>query len=91
MDAKDAVKAAKAYVSDLLQDEQIRDLGLEEIEFDGSAAAWSITLGFSRPWSSTNSVAALLRDAHARRDYKVVKVRDEDGTVVSLKQREFAQ
>ncbi len=36
MNIKEAVNVAKVYVSDLFTDEQIIDLGLEEVEFDDS-------------------------------------------------------
>lgn len=86
MDAKEAVKAAKRYVAYLFEDEEIKDVGLEEIEFDGDV--WNVTLGFSRPWSGS-LVGGLAAGANAR-DYRIVRVRASDGEVLSVKQRETA-
>ena len=51
MDAKQAIKAAKSYVSDILEDEGLMNLGLEEVKFKEFENCWEITLGFSRPWN----------------------------------------
>ena len=50
MHVKDAARMAKTYLTDLFADEQIMNVGLEEVEFDGMKSAWRITIGFSRPW-----------------------------------------
>ena len=50
MHVKDAARMAKTYLTDLFADEQIMNVGLEEIEFDGMTNVWRITIGFSRPW-----------------------------------------
>lgn len=90
MDVKEAVKSAKNYVSDLLVDEGLSNLGLEEIEYDDGDQAWNITLGFSRPWnSSRNALLTSTGDVAAKRTYRVVKVREQDGKVLSFKRREI--
>jgi hypothetical protein len=51
MDVKEAVALAKQSTRELFRDEQIVDLGLEEVEFDDSTGNWLITLGFPvRGW-----------------------------------------
>ena len=50
MDVKEAVRAAKEYVVDLFDGEEIDYVGLEEVEFDHESDQWKITIGFSRPW-----------------------------------------
>lgn len=50
MDVKEAARTAIRYVHDLLEDEEVTDLGLEEVEFDSAKAQRPITVGFSRPW-----------------------------------------
>lgn len=54
MEVREAVGIAKEYVRELFSDEQIRKLGLEEIDFvdDGPHSHWKITIGFVREWKS---------------------------------------
>ena len=82
MNVKEAVNVAKVYVSDLFTDEQIIDLGLEEVEFDDSHKIWNVTVGFSRPWSNKNVLSALTNGV--KRDYKVVKISDANAKVLSV-------
>jgi hypothetical protein len=52
MKVREAVAAAKAHIQELFSDEQIANLGLEEVEFDGAAKTWTVELGF--PGRGTN-------------------------------------
>ena len=80
MDVKEAVGTARAYVIDLFSDEQITDVGLEEVRLDHDADAWRITVGFSRPWDLENNPA----EKPKGRSYKVVAIDDKTGRVESL-------
>ena len=86
MEVKQAVEVAKNYVLELFQDEGITNLGLEEIEEKG--AFWHITIGFTRPWD--NTVGSVLSGAKSR-TYKVLLVRDEDGRIMSVKDRDISK
>jgi len=89
MDAKEAVRSAKKYVSDLLSEEGIVNLGLEEIERDDTEKTWNITLGFSRPWNAAKGpLSTLSGETPARRAYRVIRIRESDGEVLSMKRRE---
>ena len=83
--ASQAVEIAKNELLFLFRDEQVQNLGLEEIE-PTEAAGWNITLGFSRPWNNLNNpaIAAL---SNPRRTYKVVNV-SSGGEVLSIKNRD---
>ncbi|MBV8203134.1 MAG: hypothetical protein JOZ15_21170 [Acidobacteria bacterium] len=48
IDVKEAVRAAKTFVADILASEKVTNIGLEEVKLDD--AQWLVTLGFSRPW-----------------------------------------
>ena len=87
MDVKQAVDLAKTHVADLFAKEGLVNLGLEEVEYDDARDLWRITVGFSRSWDQTGSVASLL--APATRTYKVVTIGNE-GKVISVKNRETA-
>ncbi len=88
MDVKEAVKSAKSYVNDIFHEEGLLNLGLEEIEFDEHERAWNVTLGFSRRWNNPfNTIEQLTGTTNAPRTYRIVKVRDDDGRVLSVKLR----
>jgi hypothetical protein len=93
MDVKEAVKTAKTYVVELFGDEGVTNLGLEEVEFDDTAGVWRITVGFSRPWDRLALQSALAAmgqgSASTARSYKIVRIDDATGRVVSVKAREI--
>ena len=94
MDIKEAARHAKKYVEDLFTEEGIKDVGLEEIEFDGTSGAWRVTVGFSRPWdrakepllASVTEIAGVPRKRV--RDMKIVTLDDTEGRILSVKNRE---
>ena len=87
MDVKEAVRTAREYLEDLYDEENIKDIGLEEVVFNNESENWNITIGFSRPWDTRNTVVAAL---HLRRSYKVVKIDNSTGRVESLTDRVLA-
>lgn len=87
MDVKEAVREAKKYVFELFLDEEIMDLGLEEVKFDHCSNVWNVTVGFSRPWDRRFAPPANLREYVQRRSYKVLRINDENGRVESLEDR----
>jgi hypothetical protein len=88
MDVKTAVVNAKAWLTDVLQDEGIENVGLEEVEFDDRQGLWLITLGFSRPWNTTNNAyAAISGVPFGGRDYRVITVKEPTGEVLAMKRR----
>jgi len=90
MDVNSAVKRAKEYVNNLFEGESISDVGLEEVVFDEPSAAWEVTVGFARPWKRAQRSSFLPFDPPLlERDYKVVRVKDADGTIESVKIRQF--
>ena len=92
MDVKEAARTAKSYLNDLFSDEQVTNVGLEEVEFDELENVWKITVGFSRPWDRRVSIASTLSGEAPRagRSYKVVRIKDDDGTIESLRDRLLA-
>lgn len=92
MDVKEAVNLAKNYIVDIYADEQIRNVGLEEIDFDETKSMWFVTIGFSRPWDEPrNALAALAgQGTYAKRAFKTIRVSNKDGKVLSIKNREPA-
>ena len=87
MGVKEAAHAAKEYLVDLLSEEQITNVGIEEVEFENRAQDWKITIGFSRPWDQKNAVLNALGDRHPARSYKVIRISDNDGQVKSVTDR----
>lgn len=90
MDVKEAVRLAKHHVIELFKEEEITNLGLEEVEFDEATNAWSVTIGFSRPWDQPRSAIAALAGQmlYPRRSYKVILISNDNAEVISVKNRE---
>ena len=88
MDVKEAVRTAKVYIADLYTDEEIVNLGLEEVVFEEQPDTWKVTIGFSRPWDQKGPlVAALVDRSPTARSYKVLRIHDSSGQVKSLTDR----
>ena len=87
MDVKEAVRTAKEYVGELFDGEERDNVRLEEVVFDDESDQWLITIGFSRPWDRPKTQSAALREDPLKRSYKVVRIDDADGSVISLKDR----
>lgn len=81
MDVKQAVHLAKHYITDLYSDENLTNLGLEEVEFDDKADLWNVTIGFSRPGQTGYTLS------NDERSYKLVIVSDSDGMVKAVRNR----
>jgi uncharacterized protein YdeI (YjbR/CyaY-like superfamily) len=95
MDVKEAIAAAKNYVNEVYADEQVTNLGLEEVEHIPGAGTWAITLSFSRPWNIPRTRAQEILEnlggvSSLKRSYKVITVSD-DGAVLSMKNRSRAE
>ena len=95
MDVKDAIDAAKSYVRHVYSDsdEPISHLGLEETVFDDDKGVWMITVAFSRPWNTPRSrsqemMATIGSAPSLKRSFKVVTLRNDDGKVLAMKNRE---
>ncbi|MBX9830270.1 MAG: hypothetical protein K2Y27_35395 [Xanthobacteraceae bacterium] len=86
MEVKEAVSKAKKWLAETLNDEDISNLGLEEVEFHDGENAWKVTLGFSRPWNSArNALSAVTGEKIPRRAYRVLTVDDRTGKVISMR------
>jgi hypothetical protein len=89
MNVKEAVARAKEHVRLIYEDEQIDHLGLEEIAFDDALQVWDITLGFSRPWDQGLLNRLIVQQNNMLgRSFKIVRVKDIDGSVVSIRNRD---
>ena len=90
MDVKEAVTRAKTYLAELYSDERISNVGLEEVEMDDKENIWTITIGFSRPWDEPrNPFAAITNQPTVlKRSYKIVRVNNLNGAILSVKNRD---
>ena len=87
MNVKSAVNMAKEHVADIFYDENISNLGLEEVEFNDLQGRWIVTIGFSRPWDKNNTLNVALGERLPSRSFKVLQIDDADRRVVSIKDR----
>jgi hypothetical protein len=91
MDVKMAIAEAKKYLHEVYADEQVTNLGLEEVEHDPASGTWAITLSFSRPWNTPRTLAQEVLEnlgavSSLKRSCKVVTLAD-DGAILSMKSR----
>lgn len=75
------VALAKQHIRDLFAGEGIRDLGLEEVEYDNDERMWRVTIVFSRPWDEPKGPLGQFAGVKKAREYKDVRIADlTDGT-----------
>ena len=85
MSVKDVVRIAKDYVTDLLSEEEIRDVATEEVKFQHGAKTWLVTIGFCQPWQQGGTVQYPFdQDKNLVRSYKAVRVNDRNGGVKEI-------
>ena len=90
MDVKDAVRTAKDYITAIYKDERVTGVGLEEVRFEaGLPDTWDVTIGFFRSFAGEplTQLAAALESDPGRRVYKIVRIDDRDGKVMSVTHR----
>ena len=87
MNVKQAVAYAKAHILELFADENLTNVGLEEVQYEDESGEWVVTIGFSRPWDEPRNTMAALAVA-PRRAYKVVRISNTSNQVLSVKSRE---
>lgn len=90
MDVKEAVRTAKHWVLDVMDDEHPENLGLEEVDYNDEKQQWRITLGFSRPWNSPGGPLAntiLGAPAPWKRAYRTIIVDDRNGEVKGMQRK----
>lgn len=88
---KEAIRRAKQEITEIFADEEISELGLEEVRFDESLGVWKITLGFTRPWRNPKSAFSGLSPSLAQRDFKVVTLDGTDGRLVAIEERRLME
>ena len=89
MEVQAAIQKAKEHVAEMYQEEPISQVGLEEVEFEHAKNVWLIAIGFVRDRRPQGS--RFLELNTPKRTYKVVRIRDRDGGLESLRTREVAE
>jgi hypothetical protein len=88
MDVKEAVRSAKRWVLEVMDDEHPANLGLEEVEYNDKEQLWRITLGFSRAWNSNRgALAGMSSEPLQKRAYRTILVDDRNGEVRGMQLR----
>ncbi len=97
MVVKEAIRIAKDYVAETYRDEDIVEVGLEEVRFlEEDTGVWEVTIGFRHGWQTTTTptpppqeLVGLVppRPSVHGRTYKTVRIRD-DGTVACILDRD---
>lgn len=89
METLEAIAKAKDHITMMFQEENITNIGLEEVEYMQQKKHWHVTIGFSRPWDHPLGIAAAV-GGRLGRTYKEVVVDDKDGRVLAVKHRALA-
>ena len=93
MEVRSAVALAKSYVQTLFAEEGVRNITLEEVDYDEAQHAWLVTVGFSRRDPSEDGMSVLaaaiaIANEKMRINYKIVKISDATEKVLSVKNRD---
>ena len=84
MDVREAAALARSYFNSVYLDETVEGLRLEELKYDYDEDEWSVTLGFSRPWDQDSPGEST---QGAGRSYKEIRIDDDTGEVIALRDR----
>lgn len=85
MSPKEAVTAARAHFLDIVAEPP----SLEELWFDDSLQEWCVTFGVRRRLvAQSSSILSTSQQLKEVVDYKVVRIKDTDGSFVSILNRE---
>jgi hypothetical protein len=93
MEVREAVRTALNYVKEVYADENLSNLGLEEVEYVPERHEWLVTVGFSRPWDYPKKEAPYMvlplggSERPPSRAYKVVHIDDTTGRILEMKHR----
>jgi len=90
MNVKDVVKKAIEYIADVFKSENPENIGLEEVILNEHENIWEVTIGFSRPWDYPKAgLVTGLQPQNPKRQYKIVRIDNKSGEVISIKIREI--
>lgn len=84
MIVKEAISIAKAYVAEIYSDENIKDIGLEEVRQEGDF--WIVTIGFYRAWDEPKSVIQQIQNP-TKRTYKKIWIKDSTSEITQIDNR----
>ncbi len=87
MERIEAVRSAKQVIKEVFADERIGQIRLEEIDFDADRDEWLITVGFAHRATKRLEFPAEVQPDWTKRSYKVVRLKDEDGEFVGMRDR----
>lgn len=92
MKLKEAITAARSYLEEVFQGEDIADVRLEEVVFDRRDDAWLITFGVMRPSGTSRPItSSIFTPATLKQSYKVVRIPTDSNDLPSVRIREFAE
>ncbi len=102
IDVKQAVKKAREVIKELYQDQEISNIGLEEVTLDEEHNEWLVTIGydyfrkkihaeFSRVMQTQmlNPLKVDEKLGEQTREYKILRLNADDGHFNGMKIRQF--
>lgn len=89
LSVKSVVQKAISHAGELFANEGISNLGLEEVDYDSENRVWIVTVGFSRSWDSPlGALSTVIRQNSGigpNRSFKIIRISDADGEILSVK------
>ena len=85
-----AVQLAKEQAKALFQEQELKNLALEEVELDESGNQWLVTLGYDSPHLLRRKSGPSLfptTEEERKREYKVFRIGTDSGEFISMKMR----
>jgi hypothetical protein len=86
MDVKQAVSNARSHLLEVFSDELVSPPTLEEVWFDDDERQWCVTFGLKR-----TRAGAALGSLVLPFDFKVVRLGEQDGKPISIRDRSMAR
>ncbi|MGH1359990.1 MAG: hypothetical protein ACRBC3_14600 [Burkholderiaceae bacterium] len=91
MDIHEATKRAMTTFDELFKEQPFSNIALEEFDYDDATHEFLITVGFERNRKALPGdgprIANPFGDTRVKREYKIVRVSDNTGQVLSIKNR----
>lgn len=89
IDVKEAVQIAQDYIRGLYNQDEIRDLALEEVELSDDNKFWIVTIGFTKQMSQPLNPMEAMSGPKFSRFQKELKIDTESELVRSMKNKKL--
>ncbi len=82
VDIRQAVQAALEFMHGIYEEEDLKKLGVEEVERDAESKHWVVTIGIGG--AEPASTMSVVEGTGIGRRYKIIRIDAESGAVISM-------